>query len=89
MIYNYKCRDCSTIFELEHSIKVSNAVSEIGATCSSCGSTNIFKYLGSFKTVPILFKGTGFAANDLALGRIGFPEHYKENPEIRKKLKNM
>lgn len=70
-------------------MSVNNAVQELGSVCSNCGSHNIFKYLGLRKTVPIHFKGTGFAINDLALDKIGFPKHYKENPEVREKIKNM
>lgn len=89
MVYNYKCRKCENIFDIDHSMKVKDAVEELGAECPKCGSTDIFKYLGNMKTAHIHFKGVGFATNDLALDKIGFPKHYKDNPEVREKLKNM
>lgn len=67
-------------------MKVDNAVEELGAKCPECESQDIFKYLGTLKTAYIQFKGVGFAKNDLALSKIGFPKHYHQNPEIRKKL---
>lgn len=85
MIYDYKCHDCSTIWEESHSIKVDDAVAECGLVCPSCSSINIRKYFGTFSKPPtIVFKGMGWVGTDTALKKVGFPDHYKENPEVRK-----
>lgn len=86
-IYDYKCRECEEVWDTTHSFK--ETAEELGITCPSCGSSNIFRYLGRRKTIPIHFKGSGFAINDLALDRIGFPKHYKQNKEVRDKLKDI
>lgn len=84
MRYDYRCRECLAVFEVNHSMTENPEVD-----CEVCGSKNTHKYLGNIRNVPIRFRGVGFAANDLALSKIGFPEHYKENPEVRKKLGEM
>jgi len=89
MVYHYKCRACEHIFEIEHSMKVSNAAEELGSSCPICESNDVFKYLGNLKTAYISFKGPGFSVNDSALDRVGFPKHYRENPEIRDKLNKL
>lgn len=86
MVYQYKCRVCETVFDVEHSMSVNDAVAELGTSCPNCESPDVFKYLGNLKTAYIQFKGVGFAKNDLALDKIGFPKHYHQNPEIRQKL---
>lgn len=86
-IYEYKCRECDTVWDETHSFK-ENAES-LGIVCPNCGANNIFKYLGNRKTLPIQFKGPGFAINDAALDRIGFPKHYRQNKEVRDKLKDL
>lgn len=86
MVYFYKCRSCEHVFELDHSMKVNDVVAELDAKCPQCESQDIFKYLGNMKTAYIQFKGIGFSVNDHALDKINFPKHYKDNPEIRKKL---
>lgn len=85
-VYDYKCRECEDIWQEIHSFKENHE--DLGLKCPKCKSLNIFKYLGA-KPVPVHFKGTGFAINDLALSKIGFPEHYKQNKEVRDKLKEM
>lgn len=85
-LYDYKCRECSEIWNETHSFK--DDAKSLGIHCPKCDSENVFKYLGA-KPVPVHFKGTGFAINDLALSKIGFPEHYKQNKEVRDKLKDM
>lgn len=89
MVYTYKCRKCENIFEIDHSMKVNDAVEELGAKCPKCESQEIFKYLGNMKTAHIQFKGLGFAVNDHALDKIKFPKHYRDNPEIKDKLNKL
>lgn len=89
MVYEYRCRDCLTIWETTHSIDVNDAVEELGLSCPTCHSTDIHKYLGNMKTVPIKFKGTGFASNDLALDKLGMPKNIRNNPEVKKKLSEL
>lgn len=88
MVYTYKCREDEHMWEVDHSMHVNDAVTELGLRCPVCGSENIFKFLGNMKTAYIQFKGLGFAVNDHALDKINFPKHYRDNPEIRDKLKD-
>lgn len=54
-IYEYKCNDCSTQFELRRSFG-----DESESPCPSCkGKTRRI-----FSAVPIIFKGSGFYTTD-------------------------
>lgn len=88
MKYDYKCNECNHIWEVSHSIKVSNAVEELGLSCENCNSQDIQKYLGNYKSATIMFKGQGFVVNDTALERIGMPEAQRNSPYAKKKLKD-
>jgi predicted nucleic acid-binding Zn ribbon protein len=86
MKYDYRCRECENVWEVDHPMKVSDAVAELGLFCPNCESSNIFKYLGNMATTYIQFKGTGFSINDAALDKVKFPKHYRDNPEVKNKL---
>jgi len=85
--YQYKCRECETIFDVVHSIH--ETAEDISLTCENCGSTNIFRYLGNYDTATIVFKGMGWAGTDAALDKIGMPKATRESPEAKNKLKNL
>lgn len=82
--YDYKCREDGYIWEEHHSIY--EDAKSLGLTCPSCGSDNIFRYLGNYKTMPIKFIGPGWTINDRALDAIGMPEATRNSPEARQKL---
>lgn len=88
MTYEYKCNNCEHIWKVDHSIKVNNAVEELGLCCENCESSDVKKYLGNYKTATVMFKGTGFAVNDLALEKIGMPKAQRESPMAQRKLKD-
>jgi len=85
-IYDYKCRECGNIWEVEHSISVDDAVEELGLKCPECGSQDIFKYLGKRKSLTVKFIGTGWYINDSALEAAGMPEATRNSPETKKRL---
>lgn len=87
MVYEYKCRDCETVSEIEHSIN--DSAEELGLTCPACGSEDIFKYLGNYGRPTIIFRGPGWVVNDTALERIGMPQAQQHSPEGREKLKEV
>lgn len=68
--YDYRCLDCENIKEVTHSVKDDPVVE-----CDVCGSVNTKRLISATRTV---FKGTGFAINDLALDRIGMPQHVRQ-----------
>jgi len=82
--YDYKCKDCNSVWSTSHSID--DTASSLGLKCPSCGSVNIFKYLGNYKTLPIKFIGTGWTVNDNALDAIGMPEATRNSAEARERL---
>lgn len=82
--YDYKCRECETVFEEEHSVNESPEVK-----CPSCSGTDTFKYMGNYDTMTVRFKGAGWAINDSALDKIGMPEHVKNSPHAKKYLDEM
>lgn len=86
MVYDYRCRDCENIWQERHSMKVDNAVEELGLKCPECESVDIYKYLGNVRNVSIKFLGTGWAGNDAALEAIGMPEATRNSPEAKKRL---
>ena len=86
MVYDYKCRSCQEIWEVEHSMNVSDAVEELGLACPECESTDIFKYLGNVKRVAINFVGTGWVSKDSALDAMGMPKNIQNSPHARKYL---
>ena len=87
MRYEYKCDDCENIWDVHHSIKVDDAVEELGLLCSECESKNIKKYFGNYSTATVMFKGPGFAINDLAMEKIGMPKPQRESLEAKKAMK--
>lgn len=54
-IYEYKCTDCSTQFELRHGFDT-----ETELPCPKCKG----KTRRVFSAVPIIFKGSGFYTTD-------------------------
>lgn len=87
MRYEYKCEDCENIWDEYHSITVNDAVEELDLKCPECESKNIKKYLGNYGTATVVFKGTGFAINDLAMHKIGMPKPQRESLEAQKAMK--
>lgn len=88
MKYEYKCEDCDNIWDAYHSITVDDAVEELGLNCPECESINIHKYIGNYGTATVMFKGPGFAINDLAMQKIGMPRPQRESLEAKKAMKN-
>lgn len=89
MKYEYKCRDCDTIWITEHSIHVDNAVEELGLSCPECESLNIAKYLGNYHRPTVIFKGIGWAHKDFALDKLNMPKATRESPEARKRMNEL
>lgn len=85
--YQYKCRDCETVFDVVHSIKEDK--DSLSLVCENCESDNIFKYLGNYETATIVFKGMGWAGTDAALDKIGMPKATRGSPEAQAKLKDL
>lgn len=86
MKYDYKCKDCENLWEENHSMKIDNAVEELGLSCPSCQSKNISKYLGNYTTATVVFNGMGWAHKDLLLDKIGMPKAQRESPEAQKAM---
>jgi predicted nucleic acid-binding Zn ribbon protein len=87
MTYDYKCRECSTIWPVSHKMDVKNPIEELGIECPECNSANIFRYLGNYGTATIVFKGTGWAHKDIMLDKIGMPKTTQNSPEAQAALK--
>jgi len=87
MLYDYKCKECSTIWQINHSIHIKNPVEELGLSCTSCSSTKIFRYIGNYKTATLVFKGSGWAHKDSMLDKLGMPKSTQNSPEARKAMK--
>ena len=89
MKYDYRCREeeCRHIWVEDHPI--SEDAESLGLRCPECDSHDIYKYFGNMRTVPIHFKGTGFAVNDLALDAIGMPKSIQNSPATKERLKKM
>lgn len=87
MRYEYKCDDCEHIWDEYHSIEINDAVEELNLSCPECSSINIKKYLGNYGTATVVFKGPGFAINDLAMEKIGMPKAQRESVEARDAMK--
>lgn len=85
-MYDYKCRDCENIWQENHSMKINNAVEELGLKCPECQSIEIAKYLGNYKTATVVFNGMGWAHKDLLLDKIGMPKAQQNSPEARKAM---
>ena len=68
--YDVKCKDCENVWEVTHSVREDPVY-----VCPTCGSQNCRRMVGATRT---LFKGTGFAINDIALDRLGMPKHVRE-----------
>lgn len=85
--YEYKCRECETVFNFAHSVHEDK--DSLGIECPNCSSTDVFRYLGNYGTATIVFKGTGWVVNDTALERIGMPKAQRESPEAQKYLKDL
>ena len=83
--YQYKCRDCETVFDVVHSIHES--AEDISLVCENCGSKNIFRYLGNYDTATIVFRGMGWAGTESALDKIGMPKETRGSHEAQQKLK--
>jgi len=77
-IYDYKCKECENTQEVRHGMTESPKID-----CLICGSSNTFKMVGAARTI---FKGGGWAAKELALDRIGMPEHVKKHARTNKAL---
>lgn len=87
MTYEYKCRSCSNIWSVEHSMSINDAVEELSLSCPTCSSRDIHKYLGNYGTATVVFKGTGWAAKDMMLDKIGMPKAQRESPEAQAAMK--
>lgn len=86
MKYEYKCDECENIWDEYHSIKVNDAVQELGLFCPECKSNKIKKYLGNYGTATVVFKGMGWAHKDMLMDKIGMPKETQNNPETRAAL---
>lgn len=87
MVYDYKCKECTNIWPVTHSMVIKNAVEELGTKCPACDSKNIFRYLGNYGTATIVFKGTGWAHKDIMLDKIGMPKTTQNSPEAQAAMK--
>ena len=85
--YQYKCRDCETVFDVNHSIH--DEAEDLGLMCENCESENIFRYLGNYDTATIVFRGMGWAGTESALDKIGMPKATRNSPEAQQKLKDL
>lgn len=83
--YQYKCRECETVFDVVHSIN--DDKDSLDLQCDSCGSRDIFRYLGNYNTATIIFKGMGWAGTEAALDKIGMPKATRGSAEAQQKLK--
>ena len=75
MVYDYKCRDCENIQEERHGMTETPQI-----TCLTCGSSNTFRMVGAARTI---FKGGGWARNEMALDAVKMPEHVKKHARER------
>jgi len=87
MVYDYKCRDCENIWSVNHPIDLENPIKELNLTCEKCNSNNIFKYIGNYGRMTVVFKGTGWAHKELMLDKIGMPRSIQNSPEAREAMK--
>jgi predicted nucleic acid-binding Zn ribbon protein len=87
MVYDYKCKSCENVWQVNHSIAVNDAVKELGLECPECSSFEVFKYLGNYGTATVVFRGTGWAHKDLMLDKIGMPKATQNSPEAQAALK--
>lgn len=71
--YDYKCGECGHIQEVTHSIKEDPSVA-----CTKCDSEHTKRYIGN-ANMRVIFKGTGFAINDMALDKAGVPSSVRRN----------
>lgn len=85
--YQYKCKDCETVFDVNHSIH--DEAEDLGLVCENCESDNIFRYLGNYDTATIVFRGMGWAGTEAALDKIGMPKATRNSPEAKQKLKDL
>ena len=60
--YQYKCRNCEDVFEIEQRI-VEDPLTE----CQKCKGAFLYRVIG--KNVGVQFKGSGFYINDQGAGR--------------------
>ena len=58
MLYEYKCGKCGEVFEIRIPL---NCVMVSKLTCPNCHSTNVKKL---YKSIGVIFKGSGFYRND-------------------------
>jgi len=80
-IFEYKCNDCSNIFELFILNKKENS----SLFCKSCGSKDIHKIISP---VGVIFKGSGFYITDSkkkASTSLESSSEKKVEPDITKK----
>lgn len=89
MKYDYRCREeeCRHIWVEEHSIN--DDAESLGLTCPECNSHDVYKYFGNMRTVPIHFKGTGWAIVDSALDAIGMPKNIQNSHATKEAIKKM
>ncbi len=73
-VYDYQCKKCEEIAEVEHSIKL-DALKEFN--CPVCESVQKCKRLISTISEPI-FKGTGWTVKQTGFGGRGYKGKYKE-----------
>lgn len=68
-LYEYKCSDCDTKFEILHKSTV--AVEEV--TCPNCNSSKSKKLFSSFSAS--ISSGSDYSAGDCASGNCSLPEN--------------
>jgi putative FmdB family regulatory protein len=85
--YQYKCRECNSIFDIIHSITETKA--SLDLVCTSCASNDIFRYLGNYGSATVIFKGIGWASKDAFLDKLGMPKATQQSPEAREQLKKL
>lgn len=73
--YNYKCKDCGNIQEVNHKVTEDPEI-----VCLTCGSSNTRRMVGATRTI---FKGGGWVVNESSLDKIGMPEHVKKHARER------
>lgn len=86
-IYDYKCKSCEEVWELNHSIN--DDATSLNLVCPNCESADIFKYFGNMRTLPVHFKGTGFSINDSALDKLGMPKNIQNSEATKDRLKRL
>ena len=63
MLYEYRCQECNTIFEIRMPISCT-MVSPV--TCPNCHSDKVKKL---YNSIGVIFKGKGFYQNDSNPGK--------------------